>query len=124
VDNNVVFRGVYAPKSLAKDDRSNLYLDADNTLTWPNVNDFTVNSFRAYFTLTGQSADGVRQTVLNFGDAADGISTTGATPRMADGWHTLDGRRLSGQPVRPGVYIRSGRKTVVGRIRSSAVLLQ
>jgi len=33
-------------------------------------------------------------------------------------------RMMEGQPVRPGVYIRSGRKTVVGRIRSSAVLLQ
>ena len=30
-------------------------------------------------------------------------------------WYGLDGRRISGQPTRPGIYVRDGRKQVVGR---------
>jgi hypothetical protein len=28
-------------------------------------------------------------------------------------WYNIDGRRLPGQPARPGIYIRSGRKAVI-----------
>ena len=30
-----------------------------------------------------------------------------------DRWYTIDGLRLDGQPLRKGLYIRSGRKVVV-----------
>jgi hypothetical protein len=30
-----------------------------------------------------------------------------------DGWFTLDGRRLDGQPTRKGLYIHQGKKIVV-----------
>jgi alpha-amylase len=28
-------------------------------------------------------------------------------------WHTLDGRRIEGQPTQKGVYIVNGRKVVI-----------
>ena len=30
-----------------------------------------------------------------------------------DGWYTLDGTRLSGQPTRKGIYIVNGRKVII-----------
>jgi hypothetical protein len=32
---------------------------------------------------------------------------------MRNTWYTLDGRRLTGQPVRKGIYINNGKKMVV-----------
>ena len=32
---------------------------------------------------------------------------------MADGWYTLDGRRLTGKPSQRGIYIKNGRKVVI-----------
>lgn len=43
-----------------------------------------------------------------------GISELPAAPAAADGqWHTLDGRRLQGQPAVKGVYIYQGKKFII-----------
>lgn len=59
----------------------------------------------------------IRAFVLNFGD---GKETTGIATMdymnvtdKADGWFTLDGRKLSGQPTVKGVYIKNGKKMFV-----------
>ena len=31
----------------------------------------------------------------------------------AEGWYTIDGRKLDGKPTKKGLYIHGGRKTVV-----------
>jgi len=42
-----------------------------------------------------------------------GIQEDEKTGRLDDSWYSLDGRRLSGMPVKPGLYINRGKKTVI-----------
>lgn len=110
-DGTVTFQGTYAPVALAKDDKTNLYLDADNTLNWPNVDDFFVNAFRAYFHLS-ESAP-ARRFVLNFGNGVStGIKLIDNTPFEAGAWYTLDGRKLQGEPKTRGIFIQNNRLRV------------
>ena len=110
-DCSVTFQGTYAPVALAKDDKTNLYLDADNTLNWPNVDDFFVNAFRAYFHLS-ESAP-ARRFVLNFGNGVStGIKLIDNTPFEAGAWYTLDGRKLQGEPKKRGIFIQNNRLRV------------
>ena len=32
---------------------------------------------------------------------------------VLDGWYTLDGTRLSGQPTRKGIYVNNGKKVII-----------
>ncbi len=95
-----------------------LYLAADNTLYWPN-SDMTIGAFRAYFLLSTASgpASGVRAFVLNFGDGEE--TAIGAQPDLDSqsslhnsDWYTIDGRKLSGNPTKAGLYIVNGKKIV------------
>ena len=49
----------------------------------------------------------------------DGSTTTGIVTmsdvrsQMSDAWYSLDGRKLSSQPTKPGVYIHCGKKVVL-----------
>ena len=52
-DGLVSFVGFYSPVSLAKDDKTVLYLDADNILSYPNT-DMNINSCRASFRLVNE----------------------------------------------------------------------
>ena len=113
-DGSVAFQGTYGPVALPKDDKTNLFMDADNTLSWPSVTDYHVNAFRAYFRLS--SANSAREFVLNFGDAeATGISATlnNKEERIKNHYYDLSGRRLEGRPTKPGVYMSSGQKVVM-----------
>ena len=115
--------GLYSPLGIEGEDRTLLYLAADNKLYYPNAA-MTIGAFRCYFKLNGITAGssaGVRQFVLNFGDgngnAGDparihGIEA-GEDARAPQGWYTLDGRRLSGKPTASGIYINTGRKIVI-----------
>ena len=42
-----------------------------------------------------------------------GIQEDEKTGRLDDSWYSLDGRRLSGMPAKPGLYINRGKKTVI-----------
>ena len=120
------FHGIYTPYSTGGENKSMLYLGANNTLYYPNAA-MTINAFRAYFTLNGIEAGpasssapaAVRAFVLNFGD---GDETTGIISidngqliidNSMDAWYSLDGRRLTGKPSRAGVYINNGKKIVI-----------
>jgi len=49
-------------------------------------------------------------------DSADGIETIEHSPLNIDhsgGWFDLSGRKLSGKPAQPGLYIQNGRKVVI-----------
>ena len=113
-NNDVIFRGVYAPKALTNGDKTNLFLGADNTLQWPNVDNYSLNAFRAYFHLS--SSANVRQFVLNFGDGEitriENVQSSMFNVQ-SDVWYTLDGRRLTGRPAKSGLYIRNGQKQIV-----------
>ena len=39
----------------------------------------------------------------------------GMVEEWKDSWFTLDGRSLSGEPTAPGIYIKSGKKIMIGR---------
>ena len=119
------FHGIYAPYSTDGEDKTMLYLGADNKLYYPNA-DMTINAFRAYFVLkngitAGDKADNVRAFVLNFGDESMGIADVNLTSTSQESgisiplqreWYTLDGRRLSGKPSRAGVYINNGKQVI------------
>ena len=118
----VDFVGTYSPVGIYTDDKTNLYLGADNTLYYPTASGFKVNACRGYFQLkqgltAGSQSAGARAFVLNFGDDsnATGILTTNFTnPTNSDNeWYSLDGCRLNGKPTAKGIYINNGRKVVI-----------
>ena len=123
-DGKVSFAGYYSPVSIAGENRSVLYLGADNTLYYPNAA-MTIGAFRAHFQLNGLTAGepsnsnqaSVRAFKLNFGDDsnATGILTTNFTnPTNSDNeWYSLDGCRLNGKPTAKGIYINNGRKVAI-----------
>lgn len=41
------------------------------------------------------------------------IKSNRAEGGVADVWHTLDGRTLSGKPATKGIFIRNGKKMLV-----------
>ena len=115
-DGSVTFQGIYTPTPLDKDDKSNLYLATDNTLNWPNVDEFKVNAFRAYFKISESAANNVRSFVLRFGN--DDITSIniekGVNGVVGNGfYYTINGQRLNGKPTTSGVYIYNGKKVVI-----------
>lgn len=121
-DNNVVtdkvtFCGITSPKTIEGEDKSVLYLGADNKLYYPSTA-MTIGACRAYFQLAegltaGDLASGVHQFVLNFGDETGIDLTPVRSQREAGAWYTLDGRRLFGKPTKTGIYINNGKKVII-----------
>ena len=124
------FIGTYSPIVWKTEDKSILFLgtstddngtpddDSDDkivsTLFYPNAA-MTINSCRAYFSLSLTSA--VKEFRLNFGedDSADGIENVQCSMfnvQCNDAWYDLSGRRLGGKPKASGIYINNGRKVV------------
>lgn len=110
----VDFVGIYNPYVIDGEDRTILYLGANNTLYYPN-DAMTIGACRAYFKLKGITAGDLQQApVLNFGD--EGTTTLNSLSLgegRGDAWFTLDGRRLSGKPSHSGVYLNNGKKIVI-----------
>ena len=130
---NVDFVGTYSSQVYNAVNRSVLFLGGSSKFFYPDgTAATTIGAFRAYFQLKGitagdptddseQSNSGARTFVLNFGDG-DGSAgdparihgvEAGEDARAPQGWHTLDGRRLSGRPAAKGLYISNGRKVYV-----------
>lgn len=114
-DETVAFIGTFDPVGLPNGDKTNLFMDANNTLCWPNEDDYKVNAFRAYFKLS--STNSARQFVLNFGDdtttGIDGASLNNKEQRIKNQYFDLSGRKLDGRPSRPGIYMRNGQKVII-----------
>ena len=112
-DHNVEFRGNYSPASFTANDKSILFLGAENKLYWPNA-DMTLNAFRGHFVLSDGS--GVREVKLNFEDnETTGVRLidNGQLTIDNDGWYTVSGVRLSGKPTQRGMYIHGGKAVVI-----------
>ena len=120
-DGAVTFTGSFSPVSFTANDKSILFLGAENKLYWPNA-DMTLGACRAYFKLDGTSS--ASKFVMNFeGGDATGVTPLlspegedeGASPRggLVGVWYTLDGRKLEKQPTTKGVYIYGNKKVVV-----------
>ncbi|MBQ9666941.1 MAG: hypothetical protein IJV33_10790 [Bacteroidaceae bacterium] len=124
VTDAVTFRGTFSPVNILGEDRSILFLGSANTLYYPNAA-MQIGACRAYFQLNGGITAGdpgsgapVRTFVLHFGDEDEAtgiisISKESKSQGVADGWYTLDGRRLQGQPSQRGIYINNGKKIVI-----------
>ena len=117
----VTFMGTYKQLSYDADDRTVLFLGANNTLYYPQSG-ATIGAQRAYFKLSGITAGdkgtGVRSFVLDFG--GDDGETTGIMNVQcsmfnvqSDNWYSLDGRKLAGKPAQKGLYINNGKKIVI-----------
>lgn len=134
INNNLVdatsdyvdFIGTYSPVNIYQlDDKTKLYLGADNMLYYPMDADFAVNACRGYFQLKNNLTAGepvspqqtvnVRKFVLNFGESsATGIHSFTPNLSASEGvWFTLDGRKLKGRPTQCGIYIYNGAKMVI-----------
>ena len=72
-DGTLSFVGNYDPVAFEGEDKSILYLSADNTLYYP-TGEMTINACRAYFKLFGIEAEDVSETKMFFDvDSEDGI---------------------------------------------------
>ncbi|MBR4365735.1 MAG: tyrosine-protein phosphatase, partial [Bacteroidaceae bacterium] len=115
------FHGIYSPYVTGGEDKTMLYLGADNYLYYPEA-DMTIKSFRAYFTLNnglicGESIgdnNTVNSFVLNFGEETTSIEHLPFTiDHEVDVYYDLSGRKLSGKPTQKGIYIINGNKVVM-----------
>ena len=65
------------------------------------------------------STNGARGFIGFCEDEATGIDTPPLTPPLEGAgngcaqWYSIDGRRLSGQPTRKGIYVRNGKKMII-----------
>ena len=115
-DEHVQFIGTFSPVELPIGDKSNLFLGADNTLHWPQTDNYAIRSFRAYFHVDGGSVSAIK---LHFGE--DENETTGVVSidnsqltidNWAGAWYDLQGRRVANgqKPKAKGIYIYKGKK--------------
>ena len=113
-DDNVSFKGTYAPINWTVETPSILFLGDANTLYYPKAGAH-LNAFRAYFEL----ADGeqARSFNLNFGEETTGVVSMHNSECLmlnkADAWYTVNGVKLDGKPTAKGMYIHGGRKVVI-----------
>ena len=122
----VDFVGTYSPIDIFTEEKTNLYLGANDKLYYPSGEDsFIINSCRAYFELKEGLTAGkpvstdvhpIKAFVLNFGEET-GIEEVNGYGLWVNGygagWCTLDGRRIIGKPTAQGVYIYNGRKVMI-----------
>ena len=118
------FVGTYSPDSIYSDEKTNLYLGADNMLYYSTNENFKVNAFRGYFQLKGLTAGeptnsnqaAISVFKLNFGDGEPTAINEIVNGKPSNGnsaWYSLDGRRLNGKSSRAGIYINNGKKVII-----------
>jgi hypothetical protein len=121
----VTFMGTYKKLSYYADDRSILLLGANNTLYYPQSG-ASLGAQRGFFKLSGITAGDLPQQARTFVlDLGDEDNVTGIIEAEAnsslftlhsslkEAWYTLDGRKLSTQPVQKGIYIYNGKKVII-----------
>ena len=124
------FKGTYAPIEWNTENESILFLGVKNNksalyypqpdLTDPQNPKYPrVNAFHAYFQLNdGITVDDVTSACMFFDEnEATGIRSLSPDPSPSregsEEWYSLDGRKLSGKPNKPRLYINGGRKVVI-----------
>ena len=113
----VRFMGTYKSTAFDSEDKSILLLGGENKLYYPTMG-AGIGAQRAYFKIGdgAQLARSLTSFSIDFGegDNATGIINVSAETRNnADGWYSLDGRKLDGQPTQNGIYINNGKKVVI-----------
>ena len=121
-DGKVVFKGNYNAQTFSSTDKSILFMGDGNKLYYPQ-NGASIGACRAYFQVDLTGGQQARQFVLNFGDDTTSLSeelrVKSEEFAPAEGWYTLDGRKVNVQwsmfngQLKKGVYIHSGKKVVI-----------
>jgi hypothetical protein len=108
---NVKFIGYYNAFTINTPDNDNIYYMTTGSQLKHTAKERTLKACRAYFEFS--EAATAREFILDFGEGeASGIMTLDGMDD-ADGWYTVDGKKLDKQPTRKGLYIKDGRKVVV-----------
>ena len=127
------FVGQYSPFSIGDTssgtfdgDLSEIIMLGANSKLGYSQNARTLKCFRAHFYVPADPATGnqiARRFVIDFGDnETTGIRSLSPDPSPegegnlkgeGSGYFTLDGRRISGKPTKPGLYIVNGKKVVI-----------
>ena len=113
-EGRVRFIGTYDNISFSSDDTSILFMGDANKLYYPESG-ATIGACRAYMKI-GEDAATTRTITdfnFNFGDEETGITLVEEQKVESDGWYTLTGVKLKGQPTQKGVYIHNGRQVFV-----------
>ena len=111
--NHIQFVGYYDAFDITPEDESIFYMTAGNELKSTAINR-TLKACRAYFRFTPKAGNVKALTFsLDFGDGeVTSVNHLQQTPSTVS-WHSLDGRRLNGEPTMRGIYINSGRKVIL-----------
>lgn len=122
---HVQFIGTYSP-IVWETENKGILLVGGNNLYYPQPSggqNPRINAFRAYFKLNGIT--NASEFVLNFDDETTGVRPPSISPKgenteaspwgglVGVSWYDLSGRKLDQQPTQKGLYIHSGRKTVI-----------
>ena len=114
-DARVRFLGTYKNLSINPGDNSILLMA--ETLHYP-PSPAILGAQSAYFKIGEDGSNPPRITSINIKYGKGGIPTgiSGVTTDArsgADGWYTIDGRRLAGKPTQSGIYINNGQKVLI-----------
>lgn len=128
-DGNVTFKGEFFSKDIVSADNTVFFLGEGSTLYYPNAT-MSINAFRGYFQLkngyyggepqeepSGDNPDpgvNIQGFSLNFGNETTDIVNIDHSPLTTDhSCYTLDGRRVDGKNLKPGIYIMDGKKILI-----------
>ncbi len=102
-------------QSFTADDKSILYLGAENTLYYPQSG-ASIGAFRAFFQLNGITAGEISHTRMFFGDdetlgigGVTELDNHDAQQRVYD----LNGRQVTMGQTKKGVYVVNGKKVII-----------
>ena len=110
----VDFIGITSPVPFTANDRSILYLGAQDKLYYPGK-DMTLGACRAYFQLKGISMSDISETRIFFEEEDRPTITEVREVKEVkdDRWYDLQGRKLEEKPTKAGLYINGNKKVIV-----------
>ena len=109
------FAGQFAPFAIDADNKEDVLLISTGNRIGYTASDRMLRAFRAHFNVPAIGGQ-ARRLVIDFGDNAQGDATqlkdrgVSTVDDTTDTWYDLQGRRLSGEPKKKGLYIRNGKK--------------
>jgi hypothetical protein len=123
-DGRVTFVGQYSPFSIVESgatgtnqgNKNEIILMSTGNKLGYSKNPRTLKNFRCHFYVP--AAYEARQFVLDFGEGettsiSEELIVNSEEFATAEGWYTLDGRKLDGKPTKKGLYVKDGKKVVV-----------
>ena len=103
----VSFLGIYAPLTIVGENKSILFIGAEDKLFWPTAGT-SIPAQSAYFTLWGDIEE-IDIKEFNI-PTPDQISEYSENSEYSEDWYDLGGRKLAGKPSMKGIYVNGGRK--------------